>query len=166
MATESFADFGLDRMRRTVWTALFQLHARDGYLLKHGIHERAMSHRVAVYLEYQFPGWSVDCEYNKYGDKPKLSPVAKKSKRPDIIVHRRGLDEDNLLAVELKKMRSICQQDHDKMAAAVSSLRYRWAICVSVHSTGAMIEWQGSRLATPDLEERMWASLDGVPHEH
>ncbi len=69
-----------------------------------------MAHKLAEYLQEQFPDWNVDCEYNRKGMKPKLlegieeCDEHRKTNRvfPDIIVHRRNTD-DNLLVVELKK---------------------------------------------------------------
>jgi len=45
--------------------AIGMLLERDLYLLKKGLHERAISHRLAVYIEWLFGQWfDVDCEYN------------------------------------------------------------------------------------------------------
>jgi hypothetical protein len=88
-------------VRKRLWLAAQQLFLHDRYLLKHGVMECAISHRLAVYLEIGFPGWDVDCEFNKDGDDPKLADVC--GWRPDVIVHRRGKDGPNLLSVEVKK---------------------------------------------------------------
>jgi hypothetical protein len=41
-----------------------------------GVHEQAISHRIAVYLEHELnkeglEGYNVDCEYNRNGEEPK-----------------------------------------------------------------------------------------------
>ena len=85
---------------------------KDASLLENDLAERCIAHRFAVYLEGVFPGWDVDCEYNRDGNWVKEIPLSddcrellRKSERvsPDIIVHRRGDPGPNLLAIEIKK---------------------------------------------------------------
>src|SRR5437667_909608 len=99
-----------------------------------GASERAVAHRLAVYLEAAVPEQiakelclSVDCEFNRHlglgkvhtipdelvdiveDAKRKAKPVSDDdsfyffSVAPDIILHQRGIDDNNLLVVELKK---------------------------------------------------------------
>lgn len=67
--------------------------------------EWATAHRLAVYIENSFPGFNVDCEYNKMGSDfdPKHDSYDR-HKRPDIVIHRRGRIEleHNLLVIEIK----------------------------------------------------------------
>ena len=37
---------------------------KDSYLLHHNIYERSITHKLAEYLQYNFPNFNVDCEYN------------------------------------------------------------------------------------------------------
>ncbi len=111
-------------------SACQKLMVNDVFLLTNNAHEQAVSHRLAVYLEPHFPSFHVDCEYNKMEDLPKvlleepkyeehnLVPEGMRKvlkdrwaegsifvgRRPDVIVHRRGLSkpEHNLLVVECK----------------------------------------------------------------
>lgn len=48
----------------------------DKFLLTKGANERAVAHRLAVYLENDFSDWNIDCEYNRLGDSsdPKRQP--------------------------------------------------------------------------------------------
>jgi hypothetical protein len=113
--------------------------------------ERAIAHRLAVYLESELHrdgflcdrgSMVVDCEYNRHRDRAKthcipekLVCIVEKAKRtakpdsdddsfyvfsiaPDIVVHQRGSDENNLLVVEVKKFTNleIPQYDHLKLA--------------------------------------------------
>jgi hypothetical protein len=92
--------------------ALARLCDRDRQLLAVDINERSITHRIAMYLQDEFSDWDVDAEYNRDHDRIKavrLEPQDVKSNDtcgttvfPDIIVHRRGTDE-NLLVVEAKK---------------------------------------------------------------
>lgn len=90
--------------------SLQQLLLEDSFLFTINASERALTHRLAVYLEQQFPEWNVDCEYNRAGDMVKKIPLAyiespsgkPRKVFPDIIVHQRGMG-NNLLAIEIKK---------------------------------------------------------------
>lgn len=120
-------------IERRVVVAIDQLLLRDGYLLLVGASERAITHRLARYLEDQFPEWDVDAEYNRDGADIKRdvegTPVL-----PDIIVHRRG-SNDNLLVIEVKKSIAAAralEDDYDKLREFISpqGLGYRWGLHV------------------------------------
>lgn len=83
--------------------------------LQVGVSERAVAHRLAVYMEPYFEGWNIDCEYNRQRMIPKelqdikACDAQKKTDRifPDIIVHHRTNEDepsndDNLLVIEIK----------------------------------------------------------------
>lgn len=77
--------------------------AKDKQALLHvDIYEPTISHRIAVYLEDLFPGFDIDCEYNKtlLGKKKDMNG---KKIRPDIIIHTRMTNEANSVIVEVKK---------------------------------------------------------------
>jgi len=93
------------QLDRRVRRALDMLYARDGDLLQAEAAEWSVAHRLAVYIEAQFPGWHVDCEFNRQGQTREVKRNASGDVvRPDIIIHHRGRPEPehNLLAVEVK----------------------------------------------------------------
>ncbi len=51
--------------------ALRNFYKCDYFLVKNDVHERAMTHKLAEYLQLQFPDYDVDCEYNRVGEKRK-----------------------------------------------------------------------------------------------
>ncbi len=70
----------------------------DAYLLWADVNERTVMHRLAIYVEQAFPGWDVDCEYNRDGHDPKeiafgSGDDAEHGSRvfPDAIGHKRGM---------------------------------------------------------------------------
>lgn len=91
----------------------------DGNLLKANVHERTLTHCIAVYLRQALTDWHVDVEYNRdvtcEGNVKKLPPKANSCPNaknseprpvfPDIIVHHRDTDK-NLLVIEAKKSSS------------------------------------------------------------
>lgn len=91
----------------------------DAYLLLADVNERTFTHRLAVYVEQAFPGWDVDCEYNRDGHDPKeiafgSGDDAEHGSRvfPDVIVHKRGT-ADNHVVFELKKSNNFEPDDRD-----------------------------------------------------
>ena len=52
-----------------VVSALEDFYARETHLFEKDLGERTLTHRLAVYLEKQFAGWEVDCDYNRLGER-------------------------------------------------------------------------------------------------
>jgi hypothetical protein len=103
-------------------SALREFYAHEKFLLEKDVGERALTHRLAVHIEKQFPGWEVDCDYDRLGDRtlrlPRGSIVSTddhlgKSIYPDIVVHQRDIP-NNLLAVEVRKASNHQPLDHDR----------------------------------------------------
>lgn len=98
-----------EKIKCKVEIAIGVLLKNDSFLLEAHISERSVSHKLAEYLQSEFPDWNVDVEYNKKGLDPKeLYGIRGCSEEkgtdlvlPDIIIHKRNKDE-NLLVVEIK----------------------------------------------------------------
>ncbi|MCL4546216.1 MAG: hypothetical protein M1576_00530, partial [Deltaproteobacteria bacterium] len=121
----------------------------DSYLLKVGANERSITHRLAIYLEDEFPDYNVDCEYNREGADIKrireifnnnnnisqtyISITDKdgntKSVFPDIIIHHRGTN-DNFIVIEAKKTTNNCEYDEEKLKAYKTDLKYKHAFFI------------------------------------
>lgn len=145
-----------DEIVRHLDTAIARLIAVDAYLLQADVNERSITHRLAMYLQDEFPEWHVDCEYNRDGHETKrvtglpgrtaAGPEDTDGSRvfPDIIVHRRD-SEDNLLVIEAKKASSRVPLDHDrlKLRAYHEQLRYRYAALLTLDgdTLDVGIEW-------------------------
>lgn len=81
-------------------------------LFGYDVNERSLTHKLAEHLQPRFPGYHVDCEYNRRGYEQKKLPnpeptdsgnLTGKTIYPDIVVHQRG-QQDNLLVIEVKKV--------------------------------------------------------------
>lgn len=115
--------------------ALSKLIENDEFLLICDANERSISHRLAVYLEQEFDGWDIDCEYNRNLDSPKRlnlesmdsesADIDVRTVFPDIIIHQRGTN-NNLLVIEMKKTTSSVSDDFDfeKLAGFKKQLGY------------------------------------------
>jgi len=102
--------------------ALGEFYAHETFLLEKDLGERALTHRLAVCLERQYPGWDVDCDYNRLGERMLRLPhgtivstddALGKSIYPDIVVHQRAIPR-NLLAIELRKASNSQSLEHDQ----------------------------------------------------
>jgi hypothetical protein len=63
--------------------------------------ERTLSSRLAIYLQEAFKDYNVDCEYNRHIND--IKNINGKKIYPDIIIHKRKNDDDNLVWIEVKK---------------------------------------------------------------
>jgi hypothetical protein len=130
--------------RQGLESALDALFASDTTLLTVDASERSITHRLAVHLAAAFPRYDVDCEYNRDGVnikrltlgrglphqmKPEAVAVV-----PDVIVHKRGHNADNLLVVEVKKLLSRETSDYDlqKLQGYVAELDYRFGAHITL----------------------------------
>jgi len=110
--------FTTDEIKGIVNCCLQKLRKQDKYLLDKKVNERTITHKLAEYLQDHFPEFNVDCEYNRF-EHNRLDDLVKrlelprnkvnwddteaKTVFPDIIVHKRGKPEYNLLVIEVKK---------------------------------------------------------------
>jgi len=101
---------------RKIDISIGNLLKNDNFLFTIDVHERTISHKLAEYLQMQFPDWNVDCEYNRdKHEAKKLIDIHSDCNRekdnvyPDIIIHQRNV-LNNLLVIEIKsnEKESIC----------------------------------------------------------
>src|SRR3977135_2730505 len=99
-----------------------EFYARETHLIARAIGARTLTRRPAVQVEKQVPGWEVDCDYNRLGERtlrlPKGTIVSTddeigKSIYPDIVVHQREIP-NNLLAIEVRKASNHQPVEHDR----------------------------------------------------
>lgn len=87
------------------------LYEHDPGMLVRRTNERAVTGRLALYLQGEFPDCKVDVEYNRHIDEPKRAGSSLIV--PDVVVHSRGNDDQNILAVEVKPFWSARSRDDD-----------------------------------------------------
>jgi len=135
-------------VKERVETAITEFINNDAYLLEVNANERSMTHRLAIYLQEQFQEWNVDCEYNRNLADAKRVHLLKEqlgieihqidtdddsgqTVYPDIIVHHRGKNEDNLLIIEAKKSTSNIDEERDHLkliAYREAPLNYKYGL--------------------------------------
>ncbi len=132
-----------DQVKEKIRNVLRLFNEQDKpYLWSVDIYEPTLSHRIAVYLEQEFPGYVVDCEYNKNIGDPKRDDNGNKI-RPDIIIHIRNDPDNNLAIFEIKKSGKDSQlgkADIGKLMRS-SNLNYQLGIFVGVLKNRIDIGW-------------------------
>ena len=156
-----------------VVAALQEFYAREAFLLEKELGERTLTHRFAVYLEKQYPGWEIDCEFNRLGERTLRLPhgtivstddALGKSIFPDIVVHQRAIPS-NLLAVEVRKATNHQPIEHDqqKLRAMTDPLVwFAWGVGVLLtlaKQNVGMCEVYVSGKLEPDLTRWLAARL-------
>jgi len=119
-------DYDFETIVKLVVHSMEKLKKYDADLLDINVNERSISHKLAEYLQLEFPEWNVDCEYNRKMLNRKTLNVSytditdedieAKTIYPDIIVHHR-LTDDNLLVIEMKKNGIDTSKDEIKLKA-------------------------------------------------
>jgi hypothetical protein len=113
---------GMQTELTKVVAGLGEFYARETFLFAKDLGERTLTHRLAVHLERQFPGWEVDCDYNRLGERTLRLPHGSivstddalgKSIYPDIVVHQREIP-NNLFAIEVRKSANHQPPEHDR----------------------------------------------------
>jgi RNA-splicing ligase RtcB len=145
-------------IERRVIRAADSLLAHDAYLLTCDLNERSITHKFAEHLQREFPEWNVDCEYNRDRHDPKRLDLPSrhdinsddldaKTVFPDIIIHRRGTDE-NVVVIEVKKSTNTESNEWDmrKLAAFRDQLRYRVALFFSFRTGTTEVGFECARV--------------------
>jgi hypothetical protein len=108
-----------EEIKCRVKDAIDLFYRNDSHLIVISANERSCTHKVAEYLQRLFPLYNVDCEYNRHKSDPKRAPDDQLI-IPDIVIHKRGSDADNVLVIETKKdMQS--EEDIRKVKALTKS---------------------------------------------
>ncbi|MGI8316876.1 hypothetical protein [Halobacillus mangrovi] len=143
--------------------AISKFYSRDEYLLINNLNERTIAHKFASYLQVEFDNYDVDCEYNKNVDedngakniyivKNEAEELKRKIKQetefddieytvisiyPDIVIHKRGGNDNNLLIIEIKKSSNNLDfsYDHKKLQcytenSTPNSLKYKFGLFI------------------------------------
>ena len=174
-----------DELRNALEDALRGWSRVEGSLTEDGVGERALVHRLAVHFELAWKfgdGRHFDCEYNRHGFEtkrlldvvePRLQAkgIAREDATgrelslaelvtPDFVVHVRGTDASNLLAVEAKvtlksdqRARNERMLDLVKLRALKEVLGYRLTAFVTFDPLAIWFDPQGDDVT---LESASW----------
>ena len=109
----------LEYLKKKIKKCIDEFYLNESDLLKRENYEVTISSKFAQYLFMEFPKYDVDCEYNKHISGEKRVEELNQNIRPDIVIHKRGTDENNLVYIEIKTEhnRDSRTQDYDKIRA-------------------------------------------------
>ena len=146
-----------EEIEEKVNLALDIFYVKDKYLIDNDIHERSMTHKLAIYLEELFKEYDVDCEYNKnISESKKIHDIESEIQKirkiekdeykdsvvvfPDITIHKRGNKLKNLLVIEVKKDNATKNNKEEidilKLKAYTSKdLNYRYGIYINLKNS-------------------------------
>jgi hypothetical protein len=131
----------LAQIQLSVRQALADLLQNDLALLERDASERAIAARLTFYLVPLFERYDVDPEYNRHGLDPKIVDLPNNCREggkrliiPDIIVHHRGNDDNNVLVIEMKKQSNRESRDCDraKILAMKRELLYQHGLIIDL----------------------------------
>lgn len=130
--------YSKDKIICALKIALKKFLSCDSYLLENNLSEWSITHKIGCYLQEIFPEYDVDCEYNKKTDLKKRiqTELGVKGFRPDIIVHKRGNMENNLLVIQAKKNWKFSyneEKEHlEKLTKRNREFRYDYGIYIHI----------------------------------
>lgn len=110
--------FSDDELKKKFLKSVNYLLKNDIFLLENNVSERAITHKLAEYLQKEFPEWHVDCEYNRDIDNVKRRPESS-ALNPDVVVHIRNT-KNNLLIIEAKKSNGEDNDEENRLKEATS----------------------------------------------
>lgn len=118
-------------VRERIIIACELLLEEDWYLFAVQAHERTLTQHLAKHLQKFFPTFSVDCEYNR--DKNDTKTTSEWDIFPDIVVHQRGRNDNNLIIIEAKWNATHKKQkdDIEKLQETRTKFSYQYAFFIN-----------------------------------
>lgn len=114
----------IEDVRMIISLALDKLYEKERYLIlnngneENHLSERSIVFRYGIYVneivKKEFPSFNVDTEYNRNIDKIKKTSSRPNGSCPDLIVHKRGRKDQNLIVMEFKPWWNSDQKDDEK----------------------------------------------------
>lgn len=108
----------ITKLLNIVELTVVQLYEKDLILFEKQVHERAIAFRFAIYFQElirntEFGDLDLDFEYNKREGDSKITPSRPNGSCPDLILHKRGSQDQNTLVLEFKCVWSKADRDGD-----------------------------------------------------
>jgi hypothetical protein len=101
------------------------------------LREEAISHQLANKIGCVFKDFDVDCEYSRQLDGNQKQNDFREDKRPDIIVHKRGTNENNLALIEVKWDKN--RRDDTEKVTTFKKLCYAFGVVVRFDGNGNVV---------------------------
>ncbi len=148
--------WNLKNLEKLIVDAVNIFLTEEKSLFEVGVNERSLTHKFAEHLVLFFPGWNIDCEYNRDGEDIKRlidrrertygDDLKAKSVFPDIIIHHRKLRgaKNNLLIIEAKKDANPIERraDINKLSAFKREFNYQFCCFLNFKIKSKKIEYE------------------------
>lgn len=153
-------------LKEHIDNAFHMLYSRDRHLIyngaisdngkddKHHVGERAIVFRYAHYLQNLInedpwlKKYDLDCEYNRNGVECKSLPSFPNGTYPDLIIHKRGSNDKNILVMEFKTYwNSNVKDDMKKIEEFTDTngkYRFKYGVSVLVNIDAPKLKWFGN----------------------
>jgi hypothetical protein len=125
-------------LKGMVEKALKRLYAQDQEIIEFAVNERSVVFRFGLYFsellqQSSFGIYNLDCEYNRNMGKPKRIKNYPDGVIPDVLLHRRNSNEENVLVLEFKGYwnKADRENDHKKIIEFTSQNednQYKYAL--------------------------------------
>jgi hypothetical protein len=140
-----------EKLKEIIHLSVQELKSNHFFLLEkaNDVTEKSVSTKLASIIEKYFgETYDVDVEWNRMEDKhgkyvPKRLDVPNNNLvQPDIIVHKRGNNDDNLLIIEVKMTWKSKGKDFDliKIPAYLDILHYKHGLYLELGESGIVEE--------------------------
>ena len=104
----------ISEIKKRIEYCIEKIYTNDSDLFERNNYEVTISAKLAQYLFIEFKEYDVDCEYNKHLNEIKHSEDLNQDVRPDVVIHKRSYDEDNLVYIEIKKEQNTDSREPDR----------------------------------------------------
>ena len=128
----------IEIIKRRINHCIDLIYENDVDLFKRANFEITISAKLAQYLFIEFKEFDVDCEYDKHiNDKKKVKNLDS-NVRPDIVIHKRGTDNGNLVYIEIKKEQNKTNRNIDfkkiiEMTKQAGEYKYKLGVFIDFY---------------------------------
>lgn len=129
-----------EELKNIIERACKKLYKEDIYLINNKVSERTIVFRFGIYLlrlmsrNQKLKSYTLDIEYNRNFSDPKRTINYKYGVCPDLIIHKRGSNDNNLLIMECKTYwNSDTTHDIDKIndfTNPYGEYRYKYGVSI------------------------------------
>jgi len=127
--------YEFEEIKKKVEKSIIFLLKNDLCLMKNNANERAITSKLAYYLQDEFQEWHIDCEYNRISNDSQKRRDDKTLFIPDVIVHIRET-KNNLLIIEAKNSNGKNNDEEERLKEATSpnfKFRYQFGLLITFY---------------------------------
>lgn len=130
--------------------ALKKVYENDLHLITAKVNERNIVFKFATYFQEiikstEYNKYNIDIEYNRAGYTKKSTPSKPNGIIPDLIIHKRGSNTDNILVLEFKTDWNRNQEKDEKKIIELmdksGNYKYKYGATILIGKDKPHIKW-------------------------